>query len=202
MKHVVVFDFDKTLTYKDTLLGFFVIAGRERAFFLPKLMFYLFSMVQAKTGLISNTKLKERGVALFLKNLSVEKIQKYAKAYSRHIVFNKLYHSLQYAPNTHYIIVSASFEEYLRPLFPDFVEVIGSRLAYENDSVSGLEFNCYQKEKIKALSEKGIDSIDLLYTDSFSDYALAKIAKKIVIVEKDKVTECKSIEAFREYFQK
>ena len=65
MKRIVVFDFDKTLTYKDTLLGFFTTVGRERAFFLPKLMFYLFSMVQAKTGLISNTTLKERGVALF-----------------------------------------------------------------------------------------------------------------------------------------
>ena len=202
MKRVVVFDFDKTLTYKDTLLGFFTTVGRERAFFLPKLMFYLFSMVQAKTGLISNTTLKERGVALFLKNLSAETVAKYAHEYGKKIVFNKLYRRLDFDEKSLYVVVSASFEEYLKPLFPDFVEVIGSRLAYENSCVSALKFNCYEKEKVKALSEKGIESIDLLYTDSFSDYALAKIAKKIVIVEKDKLTECKSIEAFREYFQR
>ncbi len=202
-KSVVVYDFDKTLTYSDTLLGFFSYVGKRRRLFLPKLTVYLFSMVAAKIGWISNTKLKERGVALFLKGVTVAELEKYAQEYSRTIVPNRLYHELtsHEAQECVCIVVSASFEAYLKPLFEEPVRVVGSSLRYREGCVDGLAFNCYREDKVKALHEAGIFKIDRLYTDSMSDYALAKIAEKIVIVDGDTLTECADITEFEEYFK-
>jgi len=62
MKEIIVYDFDKTLTYKDTLYGFFKAVANRDIFYFPKLFIYISFMVFAKLGLISNTTLKEYGI--------------------------------------------------------------------------------------------------------------------------------------------
>lgn len=70
MNSVIVYDFDKTLTYKDTLLGFFMHVGRRKRFYIPRLLLYMLYMVKSKAGMMSNTMLKEKGVNLFFKRPS------------------------------------------------------------------------------------------------------------------------------------
>ena len=204
MKRIVVYDFDKTLTYHDTLQGFFTIAGRERAFFLPKMFKYMTDMVLAKAGVITNTELKERGVAYFLKGLSTDTIEELSRVYGKQIRLNRLYRQMldTMQNDTHYFVISASFEAYVRPLFPENVTVIGSRLSYENGHVDSLAFNCYKEAKRSVLHEVGIFEIDLLYTDSYSDVALAKMAKRIVVVDRDNLKECENAKAFKECFSR
>ena len=49
------------------------------------------------------------------------------------------------------------------------------------------------------LTKKGITKIDILYTDSYSDYSLACMSEKIIIVNGDNTYECKNIEKFKEF---
>ncbi len=199
---VIVYDFDKTLTYKDTLFGFFYSSVKNPLLLFPKLTIYMGSMVLAKFKVISNTRLKEIGIRVFLKGKSSHDISLLAQKYAKVIPFNKLYERFDVDPKNRYFIVSASFQEYLYPLFSKDVHVIGSVLSYEKDKVCGLEFNCYKEKKVLALKKIGIDQIDLLYTDSYSDVALAKISKKIVIVDGDKLIEVGNIDEFKRYFNR
>ena len=202
MRKVIVYDFDKTLTYKDTLFGFFYASLNNGLFSFPKLTIYIGSMILTKFHVISNQRLKEIGVAFFLKGLNKKALEKLVDRYKELIPFNRVYNELSFEKENKYFIVSASFEEYLCVLFPHEVKVIGSRLSYKNGVVQGLAFNCYQEAKVEALRNNGIKTIDVLYTDSFSDEALAKIAKKIVIVSGDKEIEVYNIDEFKRYFNR
>lgn len=199
-KKIIVYDFDKTLTTHDTLFGFFRHAGKKNLKHYAKLPIYMGWMVLSKFGLVGNTQLKERGVALFLKGLSKESIQNFAKSYKKKILFNEIYHKLNFDKNTRYFIISASFEDYLKPLFPEEVCVIGSKLTYVKMAVNALELNCYKEVKKEVLKELGINKIDLFYTDSYSDLTLAQIAEKIIIVDKNRQIECNSINEFKRHF--
>jgi phosphoserine phosphatase len=202
-KEVIVYDFDKTLTYQDTLFGFFQEAGRVRRFYYIKRSLYFIAMVFAKLSLIDNDTLKRFGVVLFLKGKEIKFLQDIIISYQPKISFNRLYQKITERSESDIYdiyIVSASFEEYLEGLFPPYVKIVGSKLLYENDKIIGIARNCYKGEKVKALYDIGIKKIDLLYTDSFSDYPLAEIARKIVIVRGDELYECKDINDFRGYF--
>ena len=82
------------------------------------------------------------------------------------------------------------------------MNVFGSTISYKNNIAYSLLFNCYKKNKVQLLQQKGLTKIDVLFTDSFSDYALAKMAKKIFIISKNQVICCDSISDFNKYFNK
>lgn len=201
-KKIIVYDFDKTLTINDTLFGFFRHCSKKEFNYFLKLPIYIVTMILTKFGFLTNRELKEIGVRLFLKGLSKELIKNLAKSYKKKISFNEVYHKLFFDKNTNYFIISASFEDYLIPLFPEEVRVIGSKLKYVKMMVNSLEFNCYKESKREILNKLGIEKIDLFYTDSYSDLALANISEKIVIIDKNRQVECNNIEEFKRYFGK
>ena len=206
MRKVIVYDFDKTLTYKDTLTGFFIHCATKNALYPFKVFAYSAATVLAKPGFMDNTRLKQIGVKLFLQGKTIDEIKAYAKSYGETIAFNTLFHEIvkrgKSTSNDDIVcIVSASFEEYLQPLFPSTIVVHGSRLAYIDNKVSGLEMNCYKDKKVQRLIESGIRKIDILYTDSYSDAPLARISKKIVVVSGDRQTVYDSYAAFERHFQ-
>lgn len=202
MKKIIVYDFDKTLTYKDTLLGFFRFAPIKNLFYPCKVVIYSLFMILTKIGVISNGKLKDIGIKLFLKNLDNNLLDKRFRTYRNFVKFNKVYHNLVFNIDSDYYIVSASFEDYLRPMFPDFVTVLGSKIKYEDHRSVALEFNCYKENKVKALKNLNIQRIDILYADSYSDYSLAQLANQIIIVNGDKEIVCNSLNEFKGYFGK
>ena len=202
MKKIIVFDFDKTLTYKDTLFGFFKYAAKRNVFYPLKLLILYKSLVFSKLGILNNSQLKNIGIKLFLKNLDADDLKNKFLNFHKTITYNKLFYDLKYYKNTNYYIVSASFQDYLRPIFPNPVFVLGSLIKYKNKKANCLAFNCFEEAKIDALKKLNITQIDVLYTDSYSDVALAKIAKQTVVVNGDKTTTCNSLQEFNQYFNK
>lgn len=202
MSKIIVFDFDKTLTKQDTLFGFFRHATKKSLLYWPKLVLYSICMVLTKLKLISNTQLKDIGIRFFLRNLNQSELQEKCKSYSKHIRFNSLFMQMKWRKENQYVVISASFEDYVRPIFPNFVRVFGSTIAYKNQKASKTLFNCYKEEKLKVLKENNIAKIDVLYTDSFSDFALAKIAKQSIIVNGETLISCNTFDEFKSYFGK
>lgn len=182
MKGPVVFDFDKTLTDKDTLVGFYRESSSGFMFRL-KYPVLLISAILFKTGIISNDTLKRIGVGLFLKGYKKSDLQKIASRYSSKIKLNNIYHNefLKYSPER-VIIISASFEDYLKPLFPDY-KVIGSTLKYDGSTLVGLSVNMYAERKKYWLNEQNIDRVDIFYTDSFTDRPVMDISNDVYLVE-------------------
>lgn len=187
---IVVFDFDKTLTCKDTVLGFFMNCGRKSRLFPFKLAIYFLLMTLARLNIISNFRLKDLGIKIFMKNLDMDKIEAIARKYSEHIrtrLLNKIYTDEYQKYNGSYI-VSASFYEYLKYLFPK-ERIIASMIDYQNGKPMGLLFNSYKGNKISKLRELNINSIDILYTDGKSDFSLVGNSKTVFWVKGDKVME-------------
>lgn len=199
-KEIIVFDFDKTLTYNDTLFGFFIHASKLNFLFPFKVFLYFTLMICAKFNFITNQRLKEYGVLIFLKTKSAKYINSVSNSYVKKIKFNRLFKQYDFRNNQIFYVVSASFEDYIKTIFPRNVNVIGSKMAYLMGEVIGLQFNCYKENKIEALESHGIYEIDVFYTDSYSDLALASISKKIIIVKGDKLYECKNVDEFNIYF--
>lgn len=199
---IIVFDFDKTLSYSDTLFGFFSSASKKNITYPFKVFIYVFTMILAKFKVLSNTELKRVGIALFLKGMSQSQLKVEALNYSKKIKLNTLYKEFDFLSKDTIYIVSASFIDYLRPLFPSNVRVLGSQLMFQEETVVGLKENCFKAKKVDALSKEGVEVIDVTYTDSYSDVSLAAISKKTIIVNGDKMHECENTSAFNAYFNK
>ena len=189
---IIVFDFDKTLTHRDTVLPFFSHVA-ERNIWLPfKIISYLFLMIAFKARLIKNLTLKKIGVALFLRNQKISVVRKSAQSFVRKIKFNKLYKSYDFCNSSEEIyIVSASFEIYLKYIFQDPVHVVGSKLEIENGLIKSLSENCHGVQKLEALKRNGIREIHDLYSDSLSDLPLANHSKNFFLVAGDEYKKYK-----------
>jgi len=192
----VVFDFDKTLTYKDTLFGFFYICSQKGVVRFLKVFLYIFVMVVHKVKLISNDNLKRAGVALFLKGKSKEFLTKQGENYCRSLKLNKIYYNVFLQYERPYVI-SASFYEYLSPLLPT-ANIICSEIEFVDGKVKGLKTNCHGKIKYELLTTHGIKRIQKLYTDSIDDLALAQISDEINLVKGDKIISCHDLRHFIE----
>lgn len=181
----VVFDFDKTLTLHDTVFGFYKYCNKHKFIAHKIVLFYIFSIIY-KLRLISNTRLKKLGVVFFLKGYSrqylLEKGQQYAKEIKLLTTFETEFK--QKFPDA--IIASASFLEYLKPIFPNNL-LICSSLIYKNEIAVGLEKNIFGNDKKEALIELGFNNIDIFYTDSKTDLPTASLAKKTIWVIKGKL---------------
>ena len=189
-RSVVVFDFDKTLTDRDTLSGFYktVAKGDPLQFF--KRMLLITAGVLYKTGLIRNRTLKRIGIYLFLKGVSRDELDIAARRYSEQVELNDIYLNYYKKTDGEKWIVSASPEVYLRRLFPG-ENVAGTTLTYRGDRVLGLETNMFGQEKKKFLGEKGIIEIRKLYTDSITDQSLMDISEDVYIVDRGHIVQSK-----------
>ena len=116
MSKIVVFDFDKTLTYRDTLIGFFLL-NRKNISYPIKILIYIIVMFLVKFGLLANTHLKQIGIFLFLKGMNKIQLKSLARQYTKKIKFNKLFYEYDFKSKNKIYIVSASFSEYLKHIF-------------------------------------------------------------------------------------
>jgi len=181
---MVVFDFDKTLTQKDTLLGFYRSTSKCIFTYYLKLPIYVMFAVIFKLKIINNNRFKDLGVKLFLWNKTRTENENAGKAYINKIQFNFVYFNDFITYNkSDVIIISASFREYLFPLFPDYL-LLASKIKYNNkDKSIGIAENCYGRNKLKALKELGINEIEILFTDSYSDESLMEISKHVFLIK-------------------
>ena len=179
---MIISDFDKTLTDKDTLLGFYyqvILHKKMKILFIP---IYYMVILLCKVGILSNTHLKRLGVGLFLKGLLINELDEIAKEYARRIELNQL--ALQLiASNRKVVVISASFEEYLKYVTPDHWCVYGSRMLIVKGKVSKLDRNLFGDAKGKFLRNIYTEKqFELFYTDSQTDKSVSFYAKRTIMV--------------------
>jgi phosphoserine phosphatase len=189
---VAVFDFDKTLTDRDTLFGFYRIAAAGDPLFHFKRLLLIAAGVFYKIGLIRNRTLKRIGIYLFLKGKTRDELELAAQSYSEQIELNDIYVNRFQKTDGEKWIVSASPEIYLRHLFPGD-NVVGTTFTYSGNKVVGLEINMFGQEKKRFLGEIGITKIHKLYTDSISDKSLMDISENVYIVNQGQVISTKML---------
>jgi phosphoserine phosphatase len=186
---VIVFDFDKTLTERDTLFGFYRSVHKDSWSFQFKRIINLGAALIYKMGIIDNDQLKKIGINLFLKGQSVNALKLKAKEYISDVKLNQIYYNnFLDTQKQNRLIISASFEIYLKELFPDEI-VVGSLLKIENGKVVGLERNMFGNQKRNYLFNMGIEEIACLYTDSYSDLPIMKMSEKILHVKNGSLNE-------------
>lgn len=187
--NVVVFDFDKTLTQQDTILGF-LNAVTNKPFKVVRSGVFLFFAVLHKLKIISNASLKQKGVDIFLKGMDKDELDKRAEIFASSIKFSDIYYNEFCKKYPQAIIATASYYNYLKPIFPGN-KIICSHLLYENNHVTSLINNAFGAQKASQLVKEGISNVDIFYTDSINDQSVMDMSDVVYLVKKDKITKIK-----------
>jgi len=161
MKKLALFDFDGTLTTKDSLNEFLKYSVGIKTYFY-KLICFSPIFLGYKLGIIPNDKAKQKLLKLFFKDWDEKKFRKVALDFSttnlKEILNHEIYNKLIDMKNDGYriIIISASIECWLKP-WCDLheVELLATKLKFENSKLTGelSTPNCYGKEKVNRLKK-------------------------------------------------
>jgi len=158
---VAAFDFDGTLTRRDTLFPFLLhVAGPVK--FSYKILLLLVTLAGYALGLIRNDKAKVKVLRCFLANMEMANLQQYAQQFAEQKIPSLLRSEAMQRLAWHRqqghrcVVVSASLEIYLRPWASTagFDDILGSRLETLADGrTSGnlLGENCFGAEKMHRL---------------------------------------------------
>jgi phosphatidylglycerophosphatase C len=188
-KEIAFFDFDGTITTKDTLLEFIKFTKGSFRFYLGFLLHFHY-IAAFKLKLITNQRAKEKILSFFFKNTSVEKFTEDCVRFSNEVLPRLIrpkamteIRQLQ-EKNTIVVIVSASPEDWIK-LWSEKnkLEIIASRLEIINGKVTGklIGKNCHGEEKVCRIT----DQYDLsryhvvaAYGDSGGDKPMLRLASK------------------------
>ena len=156
MRKVYAFDFDGTLTTKDSLLEFIRYAKGSCGLWLGFLR-YVHLLILMKLGFYPNWKAKQKVFAHFFKGMTIEDFdaicQEFA-ASSKHLLRPKGIETIDKAINegADVLIVSASIDNWVKPFFAN-VKVLGTQIEVKDGVLTGrfLTKNCYGEEKVNRL---------------------------------------------------
>ena len=156
MRKVYVFDFDGTLTSRDTLLEFIRYACGTRAFALGFLR-HAHLLVLMKLHLYPNWKAKQRIFSYFFKGIDLKAFDSLCQHFAndnRHLLRPEGIRTLQQAKaeGAEVLIVSASIDNWVQPFFPD-ASVLGTKVEVVDGCLTGrfLTKNCYGQEKVNRI---------------------------------------------------
>ena len=156
MKKVYAFDFDGTLTTKDTLIEFIRYAKGSMALGLG-FMRYAHLLVLMKIGLYPNYKAKQKVFAHFFKDTTLDDFNALCKAFaasSSHLLRPNAIEAIKHAikEGSEVLIVSASIDNWVQPFFPQ-VKVVGTQIEVIDGKLTGrfLSKNCYGQEKVNRI---------------------------------------------------
>ncbi len=186
----LLFDFDKTITNNDTLLGFYLFAIRERLFRSLLLPIYMFYVILHSFKIVSNDYLKHIGFSFFIKNLNLKDLDKISKMYAKKIKLNDFYSQLiESLIDKEIVISTASYECYVSPIFSSYsnVTIYGSRFLICSNKVVGILNNNYGLNKLNSLEGYASNYFDKSYSDSASDIIFLSVSKEFNIVRSGKI---------------
>jgi len=156
MVKIYAFDFDGTLTTKDTLIEFIRFAKGTIAFGCGFLR-YAHLLVLMKLGLYPNWKAKQKVFAHFFKGITIEDFDSICQAFaasSHHLLRPKGIEAIHQAQNegAEVLIVSASIDNWVEPFFAN-VKVLGTQIEVMDGKLTGrfLTKNCYGQEKVNRI---------------------------------------------------
>ena len=184
MKKIYAFDFDGTLTTKDTLLVFIRYAC---GFWHYASGFLCYSplLVLMKLGLYPNWKVKQKIFSFFFKGMTIEAFDDLCQRFAQdnqHLLRPQGIKALMQAQDdgAEVVIVSASIDNWVQPFFAD-VTVLGTQIEVNDGVLTGrfLTKNCYGQEKVNrilALFPNRQDYHLTAYGDSRGDQELLAFA--------------------------
>lgn len=156
MKQIVAFDFDGTLTTKDTLIAFIRYAKGSMRFWMGFLR-YSPLLVLMKLGLYPNWKVKQKVFSHFFKGVTIEAFNDLCQRFAQdnlHLLRPQGIKTLMQAQDdgAEVVIVSASIDNWVQPFFAD-VTVLGTQIEMNNGLLTGrfLTQNCYGQEKVNRI---------------------------------------------------
>ena len=156
MKQIYAFDFDGTLTTRDTLLVFIRYACGTRAFLLGFLR-YAYQLVLMKLGFYPNWKAKQHIFSYFFKGIDLEAFNTLCRQFAadNRQLLRPEGHQLiaqAQAEGADVLIVSASIDNWVQPFFPE-VTVLGTQIEVIDGRLTGrfLTKNCYGQEKVNRI---------------------------------------------------
>lgn len=178
---MIVFDFDKTLTYRDTTLPFLAFGLSPMPSMFCHFLFYALALL-VKLKILDVLTLKQLMVKWRFKGYDDHEWKLHCKAFSAVINANSIYHKTNWN-ESNLVVASASFKEVLLHLFPSSVLVIGSEVEIEKQI--NITKHAMGEQKAELLRAEGIESFDRLYTDSLADLPLMKMAREVIWVQGD-----------------
>jgi len=161
MKKIVAFDFDGTLTTKDTLLEFIRFAKGSKDFWLGFLR-YAHLLVLMKLGLYPNWKAKQKVFAHFFEGMRIEAFDELCRRFAQdhqYLLRPKGVETLHRAlsDGAEVMIVSASIDNWVKPFFENLsnqsILILGTQVETINGHLTGrfLTKNCYGQEKVNRI---------------------------------------------------
>ncbi|MDR2774777.1 MAG: haloacid dehalogenase-like hydrolase [Tannerella sp.] len=160
-KTVVAFDFDGTITMKDTLF-LFIMFSRGKGRLLLGILLFLPLIAAMKLKIYTNEKVKERLFSYFFKGVSIEKFDDWCRKFSLiidGILRQKTIEKMHFHKNhgDEILIISASVENWIKP-WADKVGVdvvLATKIETDcNGLLTGkfLTKNCTGEEKVNRLT--------------------------------------------------
>ena len=162
MKRIAVFDFDGTITRKDTLIEFIRFAKGSAALYCG-LLLHLPWLVLMKLCLYDNSKTKERVFAWFFRGMPIDRFNKLGHDFYQTQADQLLYSEAKLQINDHHkngdlvVILSASIENWVQP-FASALQaesILGTQIEIQDGKLTGRfsSPNCYGAEKVRRLKE-------------------------------------------------
>lgn len=172
---IVVFDFDKTLTYKDSLAELF----KERTYGFLKVFYYILKLL-SKLGFISVK--REKLIMIHILFGADEEVFAHAcRKQASNIKFTPIMDCLKKCilDGDRVIVLSASAIYLLREVFKGMhVEIIGSEFVAYAGRIRRFRQHPFDREKIELLQKYGIRKVDDAYFDSHHDECLKSITRQ------------------------
>jgi len=187
IRKIAFFDFDGTITQKDTLFELIkFVKGKAAMFFGLLLLSPWFGLFILK--LLPNWKLKQKVLSYFFRGMSAEAFQNYCGEFSNEALPKLLKRDALSqirefrTMGVQVVIVTASAENWVHPwCAANDIRVIGTRLEVVNSRLTGklMGKNCYGSEKVARISKEfDLSMFDeiICYGDSKGDQAMLEIA--------------------------
>lgn len=189
--NICAFDFDGTLTKKDTFVEFIrYVYGQRKT--ITGFLLHLPLLLLMKLHLYSNQKAKQKVFSWFFRNMEIDQFNLLCKDFAhtnkqrllRPAGIKRIRKALEEGDKV--IIISASIDNWVCPFFDEFgdkIQIEGTQIEVKNGYLTGMftTANCYGQEKVnrlKALYPQRKDYYLTAFGDSRGDKELINYADK------------------------
>ena len=188
---ICAFDFDGTLTKKDTFVEFIRYVHGERKT-ITGFLLHLPLLLLMKLHLYSNQKAKQKVFSCFFHNMEIDRFNLLCRDFAhtnkqrllRPSGIKRIRKAIEEGDKV--IIISASIDNWVCPFFDEFggkIQIEGTQIEVKNGHLTGVftTANCYGQEKVnrlKALYPQREDYHLTAFGDSRGDKELINYADK------------------------
>lgn len=197
IQNLALFDFDGTITRGDSFFRF-ILYTIKRTKLLSGIILLSPQLISYMCGIISNEKVKQIVFRYFFSGWLLQDIETISYRFVNEIipsmckenVLERLrWHLIR---NHRIVIVSASFEFYLKPFCENFsVELLGTQIQVSEGRITGSfsSLNCYGAEKVsRILSHLNLNEYYVYaYGNSRGDFNMLELADESFLVKNNNI---------------